>query len=105
MIWEGLEVSYVTNGLALVLLRIPRDDPGTLLYFLCEPNMEIHGNIDENHRQPITAIARVLCLSLMSSLSTIRDQAWRTKAMNQLNTWAASFDLVRSRIPVSREDL
>lgn len=99
MLWEGLEVSYVTNGLALALLRIPQDDPGTLLYFLCEPNMEIDGNDEGSYGQPRTAIARVLCLSLMSSLSAIRDQAWRTRAMGQLNTWETSLDLVRSRIP------
>ncbi|KAJ5150384.1 hypothetical protein N7492_010735 [Penicillium capsulatum] len=99
MLWEGLEVSYVTIGLALVLLRIPQDEPDTLLYFLCEPNMEIDGNDDDSYRQPRTAVARVLCLSLMSSLSAIRNQAWRTRAMGQLNTWETSLDLVRSRIP------
>ncbi|KUL81296.1 hypothetical protein ZTR_09231 [Talaromyces verruculosus] len=40
MIQEGLEYSYITNGLALVLLRVPYDDPSTLYYFPCEPNME-----------------------------------------------------------------
>jgi hypothetical protein len=99
MIWEGLEISYVTIGLALVLLRIPQDDPGTLLYFLCEPNMEIDGDDDDSYRQPRTAVARVLCLSLMSSLSAIRDHAWRTSARGQLNTWETSLELVRSRIP------
>ncbi|KAJ5577910.1 uncharacterized protein N7459_006874 [Penicillium hispanicum] len=99
MLWEGLEVSYVTIGFALVLLRIPQDEPGTLLYFLCEPNMEIDGNDDDSYRQPRTAVARVLCLSLMGSLSAIRDQAWRARAMDQLNTWETSLDLVRSRIP------
>jgi hypothetical protein len=38
MIQEGLEYSYVTNGIARVLLRVPHDDPGTLYYFLCDPN-------------------------------------------------------------------
>jgi len=99
MLWHGLEVSYVTNGLALVLFRIPQDEPDTLLYFLCEPNMEIDGNDDNSYRQPRTAIARVLCLSLMSSLTAIRDHAWRTSAMGQLNTWETTLDLVRSRIP------
>lgn len=99
MIWEGLEVSYVTIGPALVLLRIPEDDPGTLLYFICEPNMEINENDDDSYRQPRSAIARVLCLCLMSSLSAIRDNAWRTQAMGQLNIWETSLDLVRSRIP------
>lgn len=75
MLWEGVEVSYVTIGLALVLLRIPPDDPGTLLYFFCEPNIEIDRDNIEGHRQPRSAIAQVLCLILMSSHSTIRDQA------------------------------
>ncbi|KAF3000593.1 hypothetical protein E8E15_000234 [Penicillium rubens] len=30
MIQEGLEFSYVTNGIARVLLRVPHDDPSTL---------------------------------------------------------------------------
>jgi hypothetical protein len=36
----------VTIGLALVLLRVLREDPTTLLYFLCEPNMEIDEDDD-----------------------------------------------------------
>ncbi|KAL2857611.1 hypothetical protein BJX68DRAFT_253086 [Aspergillus pseudodeflectus] len=99
MLWEGLEVSYVTIGLALVRLRIPEDDPGILLYFLCEPNMEIDGNDDDSYGQPRTAIARVLCLSLMGSLVSIRDHTGRTGAMDQLYTWETSLDVVRSQIP------
>uniref|UniRef100_A0A093XUJ6 Reticulocyte-binding protein 2 like a n=1 Tax=Talaromyces marneffei PM1 TaxID=1077442 RepID=A0A093XUJ6_TALMA len=41
MIQEGLEYSYITNGLALVLLRVPYHDPSTLYYYPCEPNREI----------------------------------------------------------------
>jgi len=99
MIWEGLEVSYVTIGLALVLLRVPREDPTTLLYFLCEPNLEINEDDYQSYREPRTAIARVLCLALMSSLTPVRDHAWRNGAMAQLKTWATSFALVRSQIP------
>ncbi|KAF5017081.1 hypothetical protein F66182_11041 [Fusarium sp. NRRL 66182] len=33
MIQEGLEYSYITNGLALVLLRVPYHDPSTLYYY------------------------------------------------------------------------
>ncbi|KAE8307944.1 hypothetical protein BDV41DRAFT_583967 [Aspergillus transmontanensis] len=66
MIQEGLEYSYLTNGLALVLLRVPYDEPGTLYYHLCEPNMEIDLNDDQSFDQPLTAIARVLCLCLLS---------------------------------------
>ena len=41
MIQKGLEYLYLTNGLALVLLHVPYDEPGTLYYHLCKPNMEI----------------------------------------------------------------
>lgn len=101
VIWDGLEVSYVTIGLALAFLHIPQDDPGTLLYCVREPNMEIDGdfNDDESYRQPVTAIARFLCFSLMSGLSSILDNAWRTQAMNQLNTWATTIDFVRPQKP------
>lgn len=97
MICEGLEYSYVTIGLALVLLSVPYDDPGTLMYFLCEPNIEVHN--DPNYEKPKTAIARVLCLILMSLLSPVRDHNWRKDAKARLRTWATSFSLVRSKIP------
>ncbi|KAL4763531.1 uncharacterized protein BDW70DRAFT_148645 [Aspergillus foveolatus] len=38
MLEKGLEYSYLTDGLALVLLRVDYDEPGTLYYYLCEPN-------------------------------------------------------------------
>lgn len=34
MIQEGFEYSYVTNGLALILLRVPYNYPSTLYYYL-----------------------------------------------------------------------
>lgn len=99
MIQEGLEYSYVTIGLALVLLRIPYEDPSTLYYHRCEPNIEVDPDDDQSFRQPRTAIARVLCLTLMSFLSPIRDLAWRNRAKAQLNIWETSFAHVRSKIP------
>ncbi|KAJ5371837.1 hypothetical protein N7517_003843 [Penicillium concentricum] len=97
MIREGLEYSYLTTGVALVLLHIPHNDPRTLMYSLCEPNIEVHN--DPNYQKPKTAIARILCLALMASLSSVRDQNWRKSAKAQLKTWATSFSLVRSHIP------
>ncbi|KAJ5355711.1 hypothetical protein N7517_010320 [Penicillium concentricum] len=97
MICEGLEYSYVTTRLALVLLCVPLETPDTLLYFLCEPNMEMQD--DFNYRQPSTAIARILCLALMSCQSHVRNNAWRKQAKSKLHTWATSFTLVRSQIP------
>ncbi|QGA17632.1 hypothetical protein EYB26_005307 [Talaromyces marneffei] len=99
MIQEGLEYSYITNGLALVLLRIPYHDPSTLYYYLCEPNMEVIVDDSASFQQPATAIGRVLCLCLMSFHSQIRDQAWRNAARSQLHIWKTSFDHTRSQIP------
>ena len=100
MIQEGLEYSYVTNGLALVLLRVPLEDPGTLYYHLCEPNLEVNPEDDQRFLQPTTAIARVLCLCLMSFCSRLRDQQWRNE---ELPIWKSSFD--DSRTPVSEDEL
>ncbi|KAK2794471.1 hypothetical protein FQN50_009903 [Emmonsiellopsis sp. PD_5] len=99
MIQEGLEYSYLTNGLALVLLRVPYDEPSTLYYHLCEPNMEIDLNDDQSFEQPLTAIARVLCLCLMSFGAPVRNQAWRNEAQKQLPVWKTSFNHTRSQIP------
>lgn len=101
MICEGLEYSYVTNGLALVLLWVPYDDPSTLHYYLCQPNVDVDLNDDQNLQQPKTTIARVLCLCLMSSLSFTRNHAWRDNAKAQLHTWVTSFARVHSKIPAS----
>lgn len=72
MIQERLEYSYVTNGLALVLLRVSHDEPGTLYYCLCEPNMDIDETDYQIFMRPMTAISRVLCLCLMGFNSSPR---------------------------------
>ncbi|GCB27605.1 hypothetical protein AAWM_10490 [Aspergillus awamori] len=101
MLQEGLEYSYLTNGFALVLLRVPYDDPGTLYYYLCEPNMEVNPDDElSSLQQPLTAVARVLCLCLMSFRSQYRDQEWRN-ATKKLPEWKTSFDHTRSQIPGS----
>jgi hypothetical protein len=99
MIQEGLEYSYITNGLFLVLLCIPYNDPSTLYYYPCEPNMDVNPKDPKAFQQPITAVARVLCLCLMSFDSRIRDQAWRHAARSQLQIWKTSFDYMRAQIP------
>ncbi|KZF24821.1 hypothetical protein L228DRAFT_243546 [Xylona heveae TC161] len=99
MIQEGLEYSYVTNGFALVLLRVPYDDPSTLYYYHCEPNLDLDPEDDRVFRQPKSAIARVLCLCLMSFRSRSRGQAWRNAARARLHIWKTSFDHILSQIP------
>ncbi|KKZ68824.1 hypothetical protein EMCG_05596 [[Emmonsia] crescens] len=62
MIQAGLEYSYITNGFAIVLLRVPYSDPSTLYYYLCEPNMDVISENPGVFYQSKTAIARILCL-------------------------------------------
>ncbi|CAG8053664.1 unnamed protein product [Penicillium olsonii] len=99
MIQEGLEYSYLTVGVALVLLRVRAEDPTTLYYYLCEPNEDIKPNDEDSFKEPRTAIARILCLCLMSFGSQLRDQRWRQNARSQLPKWITSFSHEHSEIP------
>ncbi|ODM18579.1 hypothetical protein SI65_05196 [Aspergillus cristatus] len=76
---------------AHILLRVPYEDPGTLYYHLCEPNEEVNSEDEQSFLQPATAIARVLCLCLMSFRSRPRSQQWRNEADAQLPIWKSSF--------------
>ncbi|KAJ5841399.1 hypothetical protein N7534_011229 [Penicillium rubens] len=101
MIQEGLEYSYVTNGIARVLLRVPYDDPSTLYYFLCDPNSEVDTEVEDqdSFQQPETSIARILCLCLMAFRSPTRGQEWRNSIRPKLHIWTTGFDHTRSQIP------
>ncbi|OJI81780.1 hypothetical protein ASPTUDRAFT_31643 [Aspergillus tubingensis CBS 134.48] len=93
MITKGLEYSYVSTGLALIMLRVPYDSPGTLYYRLFEPNSEITSQDDKGLTAPLTSVARILGLCLMScSSTTLRDQNWRDTAKRDLPIWTASFN-------------
>ncbi|KAJ5641197.1 hypothetical protein N7490_005197 [Penicillium lividum] len=98
MIEEGRAHAILTNGLARVLLYVSHDDPATLYYHLCEPNREFI-NHEQSLQQPITSIARMLCLCLMSFRSPTRNQEWRNFARSQVHAWETSFDRTRSLIP------
>jgi hypothetical protein len=99
MIQEGLEYSYLTNGLMDVLLWVPYDDPTTLYYDLGDPG--IYGMADVGGpRIPRTRIERTLCLCLMSFRAFLRDQAWRNAAKDNLPKWHTSYDSDRSQIVV-----
>ncbi|EEQ35329.1 hypothetical protein McanCB56680_004681 [Microsporum canis] len=98
MINEGLEYSYITNGLAYVLLYVDRNEPEVLYYFHCEPNLDVEPT-NVRILQPNTAITRVLCLCLMSCLSDYRDQAWRDYARERVKTWQTDLDYERAQIP------
>jgi hypothetical protein len=94
MIQEGLEYSYVTTGIARLLLRVAYDNPSILYYFLCDPKREIDEKIDQIFQYPKTSIARVLCLCLMAFRSSVRDQEWRNATRvtaSSLENWLRSY--------------
>ncbi|CAG7934244.1 unnamed protein product [Penicillium olsonii] len=97
MIQEGLEYSYVTNGIARVLLRVPHDDPGTLYYFLCDPNSDVDMEMEATLEN--TSVARTLSLCLMAFRSPVRGQEWRNSVRPDIPIWKTSFDHTRSHIP------
>ncbi|KAL4924650.1 uncharacterized protein BDV17DRAFT_208325 [Aspergillus undulatus] len=99
MIQEGLEYSYVTNGIARVLLRVPQDNPSTLYYFFCDPNSEVDPEVDYNFQLLRTSVARTLCLCLLAFRSPTRSQEWRESARKDLEIWTTSFDHTYSQIP------
>jgi hypothetical protein len=70
MIQEGLEYSYVINGIARVLLRVQYNNPSTLYYFLYNLNSEVDIEIEATLIN--TSIARTLCLCLIVFYSPIR---------------------------------
>ncbi|KXG51632.1 uncharacterized protein PGRI_090250 [Penicillium griseofulvum] len=97
MIQEGFEYSYVTTGIARVLLRVPLDDPSTLYYHFCDPNSEVDPEDENGFQEPKTSVARVLCLCLMAFRSSIRDHEWRYRARKGLQIWSSNFS--RSETP------
>ncbi|PYH38825.1 uncharacterized protein BO87DRAFT_298575, partial [Aspergillus neoniger CBS 115656] len=108
MILIGLEYGYVTTGLGIVLLRVPSDNPRILQWHLCEPNEEVAQGDDQWFTRPLTAIARILCITLMGFGSQLQTPSWSAKTKESLNTWTTSFDVTYySQIndPTTPEDL
>ncbi|CAG8945137.1 unnamed protein product [Penicillium salamii] len=85
MIQEGLEYSYLTNGLLDVQLWVPYDDPTTLYYHLGDPGIYKMAGV-AGPEIPRTRIERALCLCLMSFRAPLRDQAWRNSTSEYLTS-------------------
>ncbi|EER24649.1 hypothetical protein CPC735_060190 [Coccidioides posadasii C735 delta SOWgp] len=71
MIHEGLEYSYIINGFALILLHVRHDDPATLYFYLCEPNMEVNTGDEQALQEPKTAIVRVFAQRCNSAAARV----------------------------------
>jgi len=99
MIQEGLAYSCLSTGIALVFLYVPEEDPTTLYYRLCVPNEDAQSMTGGAFSQPITAVGRLLCLSLMSCTVPLRNNAWRNRAKHMVHVWETNFEHTRSQIP------
>jgi hypothetical protein len=99
MIQEGLAYSCLSTGIAQVFLYVPEEDPTTLYYRLCVPNEDVQLVDEGAFLQPVTAVSRLLCLSLMSCATPLRNNAWRNRAKHMVHIWETNFEHTRSQIP------
>ena len=99
MIQTGLAYSFLSTGIALVLLYVPHDQPTTLYYRLCVPNRDVDMQDNDSILRPTTAVARILCLCLMSCRTPVRSNAWRVAVEEQSHRWETDFEYTRSQIP------
>jgi hypothetical protein len=99
MIQEGLAYSCLSTGIALVFLYVPEEDPTTIYYHLCVPNEDVESLGEGSSLQPVTAVARLLCLGLMSCATPLRSNAWRNRAKGMVHVWETNFEHARSQIP------
>ncbi|KAJ5982379.1 hypothetical protein N7451_012479 [Penicillium sp. IBT 35674x] len=91
MIQKGLEFSYVTNGIARILLRVPQTDSGT-----CDPNSEVDMEMEANFAN--TSVASTLFVSDGIPLACARSGV-REFVGPDIPIWKTSFDHTRSYIP------
>lgn len=97
MVVLGLEYGYVCTGAAYIFLHIP-EDPTTVHYFLSVPNDDVatttgwEPDSDQPNKLHLTAVGQVLAFTLQALRTPPRDQAWRSRAQNQLGTWDVVYD-------------
>lgn len=100
MIENGLEYSYITTGEAFVFLRVPLDEPKTVLYHLADPKAEASEAVEQAENiLSRTAVGQVLAFCLLALQSEPRGQAWRRKAMANPRRWVVDDAAILHEIP------
>ncbi|OAP55383.1 hypothetical protein AYL99_10356 [Fonsecaea erecta] len=99
MIDNGLEYGSFTTGVAEVYLRVLKDDPKTVYYYLTEPQLDVAPADPAGFRYPFTAVSRLLGFCLMALHAPVRPQCWRRHASEQLGVWKEDFDEILRQIP------
>ncbi|KAI1846941.1 hypothetical protein JX265_014015 [Neoarthrinium moseri] len=95
MIGKGIKYGYVNTGEVFVFLHIP-NDPTTVYYSLCVPNLDVVDGDDLRlHR---TAVAQVFAFVLQALQTEPPPMAWYDAAA-ELSTWAMEYDDILRKIP------
>ncbi|KAJ6189594.1 hypothetical protein N7519_004502 [Penicillium mononematosum] len=100
MITAGLEFGYVCTGEAFIFLRVPRDDPSTVYYYLSVPKEDVGdttgwtGDPSDDNRLHLTAIGQVLAFTLRALQTPRRGMRWSEWAEDRLVKWEMIFDHV-----------
>ena len=97
MIDSGVRYGYICTGEAFVFLRIPKDDPTVVEYFLCIPNQDVQA--DDELRLHRTAIGQVLAFTLQALAAEAPTQEWHDVANDKLTEWEVEYLDVLRQIP------
>ncbi|KAL4893407.1 hypothetical protein BDV59DRAFT_30432 [Aspergillus ambiguus] len=98
MIPAGVESGLVCTGQAYIYLRIPEDDPSTVLYYLSVPEEDVGpttgwtGDLKSNNRLHLTAVGHLLAFTLRALRMPVRDIAWTRWAASKIQTWEMIYD-------------
>ncbi|EED22749.1 conserved hypothetical protein [Talaromyces stipitatus ATCC 10500] len=94
----GYEYGCVSTGEAFIFLRVPYEDPSTVLYYLSVPKEDVGdttdwaGDVNGDNRLHLTAVGQLLAFTLRALRTSPRDINWRNWAMSQLKMWEMVYD-------------
>lgn len=98
MIQGGIEYAYVCTGEAFIFLRVLRDGPSTVYYYLSVPKEDVGettgwvGDLSVDNRLHLTALGQVLAFTLRALRMPPRDTGWRNWATSKLQVWEMVYD-------------
>lgn len=101
MVEAGLEYGYLTNGDAIVFLKIDWADPTVLYYHLAQPSREVAVNEDPIYSN---AVCQVLAFTLLALQTTPHRNDERSAAIKNCKKWVVDFDAMLDKIICEEEE-
>ncbi|KAI4124200.1 MAG: hypothetical protein LQ338_004929 [Usnochroma carphineum] len=102
MLEVGLEYSCIVTGEAMVFLRIPKEEPETLYYYLAIPSQQVKKDDPPQPDYSLTAVAQLVSFAVLAYQSKERSQHWRNWAMEKCDTWAVNYDSIEEHLETPR---